>query len=168
MLGLSGAGKSTLANLLETRLTQNGYFTIRPDGDELRKGLNKNLGFSMDDREENVRRAAETAKIIASNGIITICSFITPLQSHRDTVKDVLGELYFEVFVDCPLSVCALRDVKGLYKMAQENTIKNLTGIGSEFERPTKADLVLTTNEDSLSQCLNQLYTAIENKLKNS
>jgi adenylylsulfate kinase len=166
MLGLSGAGKSTLAGLLESRLNQSGYFTIRLDGDELRKGLNKNLGFSMDDRAENVRRAAETAKLVANKGIVTICSFITPLQSHRDLVKDVLGDLYFEVFLDCPLAVCAQRDVKGLYKMAQDNAITNLTGIGSDFERPVQPGLTLSTNDDSLNQCVDQLYNAVEIKLK--
>jgi len=168
MLGLSGAGKSTLSNLLEKKLTRENTLSIQLDGDELRKGLNSNLGFSMDDRAENIRRAAETAKIMASKGIVVICSFITPLQSHREIAKAILGKLYFEVFVDCPISVCAQRDVKGLYKMAKEKTLKNLTGIGSEFERPTQSELVLTTNEDSLAQCLDQLYGAFGQKLEDA
>lgn len=159
MLGFSGAGKSTLSNLLEQKLRQENVLAIQLDGDELRKGLNSNLGFSMDDRAENIRRAAETAKIMAAKGIVVICSFITPLQSHREIAKAILAEMYYEVFIDCPISVCAERDVKGLYKMAEEKTLKNLTGMGSEFERPSQPDLIISTDKDSLSQCLDQLYT---------
>jgi len=166
MLGLSGAGKSTLSNLLEEKLEQENVFSIQLDGDELRKGLNSNLGFSMEDRAENVRRAAEVAKIIAAKGIAVICSFITPLESHRQIAKKILGDMYYEVFIDCPLAVCAERDVKGLYKLAQQNTIKNMTGIGSDFERPAQPDLTLYTSKDSLSQCLDQLYTAVIQEIK--
>ena len=168
MLGLSGAGKSTIANLLEKQLHNNDFFSIKLDGDELRKGLNVNLGFSMDDRAENIRRAAETAKIIASNGIIVICSFITPLKVHREIAKKILGELYFEVFIDCPLSICEQRDVKGLYKLANQHTLKNFTGISSVFEKPEQSNLVLLTDKHSAQQCCDQVYKAIDTKIKRS
>jgi len=167
MLGLSGAGKSTVSNLLEARLQKENVFSIQLDGDELRKGLNYNLGFSMEDRAENIRRAAETAKIIASKGIIVICSFITPLNMHRALAQQILQEMYFEVFVDCPLYICQERDVKGLYKMAQHNTLKNFTGISSAFEKPENPDLVLLTADHTPQQCCEQLYAAVSTKITN-
>lgn len=165
MLGLSGAGKSTVSNLLEAQLQKENILSIQLDGDDLRKGLNSNLGFSMDDRAENIRRAAETAKIIASKGIVVICSFITPLNEHRALAQQILEEMYFEVFVDCPLSVCQERDVKGLYKMAQHNTLKNFTGISSAFENPENPDLTLFTASHTPEQCCDQLYTAVSAKI---
>ncbi|WP_442589721.1 adenylyl-sulfate kinase [Pedobacter sp. AW31-3R] len=162
MLGLSGAGKSTIANLLKEQLEDNDIFSIRLDGDEMRQGLNKNLGFSMEDRAENIRRAAEAAKILASNGIIVICSFITPLHIHREIAKEILQDFYFEVFVDCPLEVCEQRDVKGLYKLANEHTLKNFTGISSLFEEPAHSHLNLLTATHTPRQCCDHLYTALK------
>ncbi|WP_316818220.1 adenylyl-sulfate kinase [Pedobacter nyackensis] len=165
MLGLSGAGKSTVSNLIEAQFQKEHIFSIQLDGDELRKGLNSNLGFSMDDRAENIRRAAETAKIIANKGIIVICSFITPLNEHRALAQQILQEMYFEVFVDCPLHICQERDVKGLYKMAQHNTLKNFTGISSAFEKPENPDLILLTANLTAEQCCDQLYTTVSAKI---
>ena len=165
LLGLSGAGKSTLANLLAQRLTAEGFLTLKLDGDEMRKGLNRDLGFSDEDRSENIRRAAETAKLLSANGIITICSFITPLAIHQQIAKAILDPFYFEVFIDCPLSICQQRDVKGLYKLANQNTIKNFTGIGSGFEKPAQPNLVLSTATYNQQQCLDTLYTAIIDKI---
>lgn len=167
MLGLSGAGKSTLSDLLERQLQSENIFSIQLDGDELRKGLNKNLGFSMEDRAENIRRAAETAGIMAAKGIVVICSFITPLNAHREIAREILGEMYFEVFIDCPLAVCQERDVKGLYKMAGNNTLKNFTGISSAFEKPENTDLVLLTADQSPQQCCDQLYAAVSPRITN-
>jgi len=167
MLGLSGAGKSTLSNLLEIQFQTENIFSIQLDGDELRKGLNKNLGFSMEDRAENIRRAAETARIMAAKGIVVICSFITPLNAHRKIAREILGEMYFEVFIDCPLAVCQERDVKGLYKMAGNNTLKNFTGISSAFEKPENADLVLLTENQTPQQCCDHLYAAISPRITN-
>jgi len=165
LMGLSGAGKSTISNLFEEQLHESGFFSMQLDGDEMRKGLNYNLGFSMDDRAENIRRAAETAKIIASNGVIVTCSFITPLNAHREIAKNILGDMYFEVFIDCPLHVCEQRDVKGLYEQAHNNTLKNFTGVSSAFERPTDPDLILYTATSTPEQCCNQLHNAIKNKI---
>lgn len=165
ILGLSGAGKSTISNLLEEQLQRENIFSIQLDGDELRTGLNKNLGFSMEDRAENIRRAAETARIMAAKGIIVICSFITPLNAHRAIAREILGEMYFEVFIDCPLSVCQERDVKGLYKMAGNNTLKNFTGISSAFEKPENADLVLLTEDQTPQHCCDHLYAAVSPRL---
>jgi adenylylsulfate kinase len=167
MLGLSGAGKSTISNLLEAQFQTEDLFSIQLDGDELRKGLNKNLGFSMEDRAENIRRAAETARIMAAKGIVVICSFITPLNVHRAIAREILGEMYFEVFIDCPLSVCQERDVKGLYKMADNNMLKNFTGISSAFEKPENADLVLLTEDQTPQQSCDQLYTAVSSRITN-
>lgn len=165
MLGLSGAGKSTISDLLEAQLQRAGIFSIQLDGDALRTGLNKNLGFSMEDRAENIRRAAEVARVMADKGLIVICSFITPLNEHRAIARQILQNMYFEVFVDCPLSICQERDVKGLYKMAKHNTLKNFTGISSAFEKPENADLILLTAQQTPQQCCDQLYHAISSKI---
>ncbi len=165
LMGLSGAGKSTISNLFEEQLNESGFFSMQLDGDEMRKGLNYNLGFSMDDRAENIRRAAETAKIIASNGVIVTCSFITPLNAHREMAKNILGDMYFEVFIDCPIDVCEQRDVKGLYEQAHNNTLKNFTGVSSAFERPTDPDLILYTANSTVQQCCNELYNAVKNRI---
>lgn len=149
LLGLSGAGKSTIARLLRTRLENAGVVCASLDGDELRAGINHNLGFSDEDRAENIRRAAEIAKIMAGNRIVTICSLITPLQKHRDIASGILGGHYFEVFVDCPLSVCEERDVKGLYEHARMNGIPNFTGVSGAFEPALKSDLTLFTNRQT-------------------
>lgn len=165
LLGLSGAGKSTISNLFEEQLNNSGFFSMQLDGDEMRKGLNSNLGFTMDDRAENIRRAAEAAKIIASNGVIVTCSFITPLNAHREIAKRILGDMYFEVFIDCPLDVCEQRDVKGLYEQAHNNTLKNFTGVSSAFERPTDSHLILYTANSTPAQCCDQLHHAVKNKI---
>lgn len=165
LMGLSGAGKSTISNLFEEQLNESGFFSIKLDGDEMRKGLNHNLGFSMDDRAENIRRAAETAKIIAMNGVIVTCSFITPLNAHREIARTILGDMYFEVFIDCPLDVCEQRDVKGLYEQAHNNTLKNFTGISSAFERPTDSDLILYTDNFTAKQCCDQLHNAVKTRI---
>ena len=145
MTGLSGSGKSTIAKLLEKMLSEHHLFSVVLDGDELRKTLNKDLGFSEADRTENIRRAAELAKLLLQKNVIVICSFITPLQKHRELAASITGEAYYEVFVDCPLSVCEQRDVKGLYQKARNNEIKDFTGIGSAYEPSASADVLLHT-----------------------
>jgi adenylylsulfate kinase len=162
LLGLSGAGKSTLATLLEKELTEKGYFSVMLDGDNLRSGINKNLSFNSEDRAENIRRAAEIAKLLVSNNIITICSFITPLQAHRDLAREIIGEDYFEVFVDCPLEVCEQRDVKGLYKKARREGIANFTGISSSFEPSASSELILTTAQQSPQESVEILLEALK------
>jgi adenylylsulfate kinase len=152
MSGLSGAGKSTLATILDNELTLRGYVCRVIDGDEIRAGLNKGLGFSTEDRHENLRRVAEVAKLFAGSGIVTIVSFITPTGSIRNTINEILGDDYFEVFVDAPLEVCEKRDVKGLYKQVREGKIKNFTGIDSPFEPPLTPAIRIDTNTLNVEQ----------------
>lgn len=158
LFGLSGAGKSTIAHQTAEVFKHNGYSTIRLDGDALRQGINKDLGFSDEDRAENIRRSAEIAKVLCDNNVITICSLITPLNKHREIARSILKESFFEVFVDCPIEICADRDVKGLYKQAMANRIPNFTGIGSAFERPQNPRLILQTYTDTAEGCAHRLY----------
>ncbi len=161
MVGLSGSGKSTLARALENALHERGFLTALLDGDNLRTGLNNNLGFSEEDRTENIRRAAEAARLLAGNGVITICSLISPLNSIREMARTIIGDKYVEVFIDCPLEVCESRDVKGLYAKARKGLIPNFTGIDSPFEAPGNADVVVKTAEQTLEQSLNELIDGI-------
>ena len=166
MIGLSGSGKSTLATALENRLHEEGYFTVILDGDNLRVGINNNLGFSKEDRRENIRRATETAKLFANNGIITICSFISPTSEIRDMAKEIIGPKYLEVFVNCPLEECEKRDVKGLYAKARRGEIPDFTGISSPFDAPKNPDIEVKTNELSLEDSLEHLFKNILPKIK--
>jgi adenylylsulfate kinase len=161
LFGLSGAGKTTISTLLKEKLENEGYHTVALDGDVLRQGINKDLSFSEADREENLRRAAEIAKIVSVNNMITICSFITPLEKNRTMVANIIGEGYFEVFVDCPLNICSKRDVKGLYKKAKSNQITDFTGIGSSFEEPENPNLVISTVQESPYESMEKIYSAI-------
>lgn len=161
MTGLSGSGKSTIARLLEKKLGEENFFSVVLDGDELRQTLNKDLGFSEADRTENIRRAAELAKLLVQKNIIVICSFITPLQKQRQLAAAITGDVYFEVFVDCPLQICEQRDVKGLYRKARNNEITDFTGIGSGFEPGVNANLILHTNTESAVQSMEKLFSHI-------
>ena len=166
MVGLSGSGKSTLAKALEKDLHDRGFLTTLLDGDNLRTGINNNLGFSEADRTENIRRAAETSKLFAACGIITICSLISPTEEIRLMSKSIIGDTdYFELFVNTPIEVCEQRDVKGLYKKARAGEIKNFTGIDSPFEHPNAASLEVRTDLHSLEECLQQILTAILPKI---
>lgn len=153
MVGLSGSGKSTLARATEHILHRKGRLTMLLDGDNLRTGINNNLGFSEEDRTENIRRAAEAAKLFANCGVITICSLISPTEKIRQMAKAIIGENYFEVYIDCPLDVCEQRDVKGLYAKARRGEIKDFTGISSPFDPPQHPDLRLKTYEQSVEEC---------------
>lgn len=150
MVGLSGSGKSTLARTVETNLHTMGFKTMLLDGDNLRTGINNNLGFSEADRTENIRRAAEVSRLFASSGLVTICSLISPTEEIRRMAAEIIGDDYYEVFVSCPLEECERRDVKGLYAKARRGEIKNFTGIDSPFEDPQNPSLVVKTNELSL------------------
>lgn len=137
LFGLSGSGKSTLAHTVERALHERGYFTVLLDGDNLRTGLNAGLGFSDDDRRENLRRAAETAKLLRENGVVVLASFITPLESMRTACADIIGKDHFHpIYVAADFETCARRDVKGLYAKAADGKLPELTGKGSAFEVP--------------------------------
>jgi bifunctional enzyme CysN/CysC len=148
--GLSGSGKSTIANLVETRLAGESAHTIALDGDNLRHGLNRDLGFTDADRVENIRRVGEVSKLMADAGLIVLCSFISPFEAERRMVRELLGPGEFvEVFVDTPLETCIQRDRKGLYKRALAGEIKTFTGVTQPYERPEKAEIVLTLEDGS-------------------
>lgn len=161
LFGLSGAGKSTLARLTKQLLDEEGFFSVLLDGDELRAGINSDLGFSEEDRTENIRRAANIAMLLAQNNIITICSFITPMAGHRELVRTITGDRCFEVYVSCPLKVCEERDVKGLYKKARNREIGNFTGIQARFDIPSAADLVISTDLESAEESAGRLYKLV-------
>ena len=162
MVGLSGSGKSTLARSLEHNLHDQGFKTMLLDGDNLRTGINNNLGFTEEDRTENIRRAAEASKLFASAGIVTICSLISPTHAIREMAKEIIGEQdYFEVFVHCPIEVCEQRDVKGLYAKARAGEIKNFTGIDSPFENPQNPSLELRTDLEDIQESQQKLVDAI-------
>ncbi|MGF1702664.1 adenylyl-sulfate kinase [Photobacterium makurazakiensis] len=157
--GLSGAGKSTVAGALESRLSQLGYHTYLLDGDNVRHGLCQDLGFSAEDRRENIRRIGEVAKLMTDAGLIVLSAFISPHRQERKLVRDMLpSEEFIEVFVDTPLEECEKRDPKGLYKKARAGEIKHFTGIDSEYEKPVNPEIHLSagsaTIDELVSQCL--------------
>ncbi len=161
-LGLSGAGKTTLSEALAIELISQGKQVVMLDGDILRKGLNVNLGFSDEDRAENVRRTAEVAKLFLQQGFWVIVALITPLEIMRESSRQILGEAYFEVFVDTPLTICQIRDPKGLYAKVIQKSLINFTGIDSPFELPRHADLVLKTATVSVDELVQDLLGKLE------
>ncbi|MEY4245555.1 MAG: adenylyl-sulfate kinase [Verrucomicrobiota bacterium] len=165
MCGLSGSGKSTIANAAERILHEEGRFTTILDGDNLRSGLNSNLGFSDDDRMENIRRFAEVSKIFVSQGIITFVSAITPRGELRDLARGVLGADLFEVYIKASYEACEKRDVKGLYAKAARGEIAHFTGKDGSFEPPHDADLVLDTETTSIEEAASTLLAAIRERI---
>jgi bifunctional enzyme CysN/CysC len=144
--GLSASGKSTIAKLVEAQLHRAGHHTYMLDGDNVRHGLNRDLGFADADRVENIRRVGEVAKLFVDAGLIVLCAFISPFRAERGMVRDLVGEGEFiEVFVDTPIVECRRRDPKGLYAKADRGALKNFTGVDSPYEPPEHADLVLPT-----------------------
>ena len=160
LCGLSGSGKSTIANAAERVLHQQGRTTAILDGDNIRSGLNANLGFTDEDRLENIRRIAEVAKLFAAQGLITFVSAITPRGELRDVARGILGDDFFEVYVRASFEACAQRDVKGLYAKAARGEIQHFTGKDSSFEEPMQADLVLDSEALSLEECVDALLEA--------
>lgn len=155
--GLSGSGKSTVAGALESRLAELGYHTYLLDGDNVRHGLCNDLGFSEQDRRENIRRIGELAKLMADAGLIVLSAFISPHQAERKLVRDLLPEGEFlEVFVNTPLEICEQRDPKGLYKKARAGEIANFTGISSAYEAPTHPEIDLPAGDKSLDELVEQ------------
>ena len=165
LYGLSGSGKSTLATAVERRLHEEGVFTQVLDGDNIRTGLNNNLGFSDEDRSENIRRIAEVAKLFASAGVVTITSFICPRNELRTLAREIVGQADFlEVYVECSFEICEQRDVKGLYAKAKAGQVQNFTGRDSSFEAPEPrdaADLILNTDNQAEGESLEKLYHAV-------
>ena len=153
LYGLSGSGKSTIANAVERALHADGRFTAILDGDNLRTGLNSNLGFSDEDRAENVRRVAETAKLLASLGVIVLVSVITPRRELRELASRLVGPDFHEVYVRAAFETCAQRDPKGLYAKARDGAIKQFTGKDSGFEEPDNGCLILDTEAASAEEC---------------
>ena len=155
--GLSGSGKSTVANALDIRLNIKGASTYILDGDNIRLGINSDLGFSTIDRNENIRRISEISKLFLDAGLITIACFISPLKSNRKMARDVIGEDFIEIFVDCSIEECEKRDPKNLYKKARLGEIKEFTGITSPYEKPEKPEIVLNTKDQTLDQCVDKI-----------
>ena len=148
MTGLSASGKSTIAYTLEHALVQRGHLAYVLDGDNIRHGLNKNLGFSAEDRQENIRRIGEVGKLFVDVGVITITAFISPYRADRDTARKTVGAGdFFEVFCDTPIEVCEQRDPKGLYKKARAGEIKGFTGIDDPYEAPDKPEMVIDASK---------------------
>lgn len=165
--GLSGSGKSTIANQVEHELFKQGIKTFSLDGDNIRKGLNNNLGFTAEDRQENLRRISEVAKLFVESGMVVIASFISPLKKDRDLIKKIVGKDEFvEVFVNTSLEECERRDVKGLYKKARAGEIKNFTGIDAPYENPENPDLEIKTEKENLEAAIKRIVLHLQDKLK--
>ena len=163
--GLSASGKSTIAVAVEQVLLSRGHHVYRLDGDNIRTGLNKNLGFSAEDRAENIRRIGEVSKLFAEAGVISIASFISPYTVDRDAVRALHADTdmaYFECYIDCSLEVAEERDPKGLYKKARAGEIKGFTGIDDPYEEPTNPDLHIRTHEDDVETCVAQVIEFID------
>ncbi|MCP3028325.1 adenylyl-sulfate kinase [Halobacillus sp. A5] len=165
LTGLSGSGKSTIANIVNQMLYEKGLQTYVLDGDNVRHGLNKDLGFGDQDREENIRRVGEVAKLFADSGTIVLASFISPFRSDRDQIRESLGENEFvEVFVDCPLEECEKRDPKGIYKKVRNGEIPSFTGIDSPYEAPEKSELIIQTEKESAEQSAEKIIQFLQEK----
>lgn len=161
--GLSGSGKSTIANKLEEELFYEGISTYALDGDNIRSGINKGLGFSKKDRLENLRRIAEIGKLFVDAGVVTIAAFVSPLISDREQVKTIIGDKdMIEIFVDTPLEECERRDVKGLYQKARAGEIKNFTGIDAPYEAPKNPDLHIKTEKTEVAEAVQLIINYLE------
>jgi adenylylsulfate kinase len=164
--GLSGSGKSTICNALEDRLFNAGIHTYVLDGDNIRKGINKNLGFSADDRTENIRRIGEIANLMVDAGLVTLAAFVAPYEKDRNGIREVVGgDNYLEVFVNTPLEICEQRDVKGLYAKARKGEITNLTGVSDPYEAPKSPDIEITPDL-SIESSVDYILKTITDKLK--
>ena len=164
--GLSGSGKSTIANELEKKLYENNFLSYLLDGDNIRIGLNKDLGFTDDDRKENIRRISEVSRLMLDAGLIVITAFISPFMEERQLAKSlVLEENYFLVHVDCSVEKCEERDVKGLYKKARAGEIKNFTGIDSPYEVPENPNIIVNTEKESVDESVKKIFNAIKGKI---
>jgi adenylylsulfate kinase len=159
--GLSGSGKSTIAAQLEKKLLDNGTVGYILDGDNIRHGLNSDLGFSDEDRKENIRRIAEVTKLFYDSGQHVLVCFISPFRSEREFARNLIGKDFVEVYVKCPIEECKKRDPKGLYKKAIKGEIKDFTGIDSPFEEPKHAEIILDTSKYSVDECVDKIIPYI-------
>jgi len=167
--GLSGSGKSTLAEAFEKKLTTLGAYSKIIDGDQVRKGLNNDLGFTESDRLENIRRVAEVSKLFSETGITTLCSFICPLENMRELAKNIIGKNYFIlVFLNASFEACENRDIKGLYAKARKGEIKNFTGLTATYEIPENADLTIDTVNLNIETCIEKLIEFVIPKILSS
>jgi adenylylsulfate kinase len=167
--GLSGSGKSTLANALEKKLHRDGVKTYSLDGDNIRKGINKDLSFSPEDRTENIRRIAEISSLFIDAGMVVMAAFVSPYKKDRKNIEDIVGKDNFvEIFVNTSLEECERRDVKGLYKKARKGEIKDFTGIDAPYEAPDQPDIEVKTDLMSIEESVQFIYERINKKLKNN
>ncbi|MGL2966887.1 adenylyl-sulfate kinase [Flavobacterium sp. XGLA_31] len=165
--GLSGSGKSTIAEAVEQALFEMKFRTYTLDGDNLRGGINSGLGFTESDRNENLRRTAEIAKLFVDAGMITVAAFVSPLEKDRKMVKEIIGENDFvEIFVDTTLEECERRDVKGLYQKARQGLIPNFTGIDSPYESPKHPDIWIKTDNESITVAVEKVITFVTQKIE--
>lgn len=164
--GLSGSGKSTIASALEKKLFQEGYSTFALDGDNLRYGLNKDLGFSSEDRSENIRRISEVSKLMIDAGLVVLAAFVSPYEKDRDLVQKTVGtENFYEIYVSTSLEICEERDTKGLYKKARDGEIANMTGISAPYEPPMNPFITLDTEIMTIDQAVSSILERIIPKL---
>lgn len=165
--GLSGSGKSTIAGRVEELLNEKGFLTYLLDGDNVRSGLSKDLGFSAEDRTENIRRAGEAAKLLVDAGVVVLAAFISPLKSDRKRVRDLVDKGDFiEVFVNCPLEVCEARDSKGLYLKARNGEINDFTGVGSPYEIPEQPEMEIRSDKMSVEEAAEKIVRFVKPKLE--
>jgi adenylylsulfate kinase len=165
--GLSGSGKSTLANVVEQKLYQSGIKTFTLDGDNIRKGINKDLTFAPDDRTENIRRIAEVANLMVNAGLVTLAAFVSPNKKDRENIKNIVKDVNFvEIYVNTSVEECERRDVKGLYKKARAGEIKNMTGISAPYEVPENPDIEIKTESESVEDAAQRIVDFITPKLK--
>ena len=160
--GLSGSGKTTLSVALERDLFNKGFLTQVLDGDNIRAGINNNLGFTTEDRIENIRRIAEVSKLLINSGVICICAFVSPTEETRKIVRDIVGkDDFLEIYVSTPIEICEKRDTKGLYKKARTGELKNFTGVSAPFEVPQNVILSIDTSDISVEECVGILLNRI-------
>jgi len=165
--GLSGSGKSTLATGLERKLIHEEYLTEVLDGDKIRNGLNNNLGFSAEDRVENIRRIAEVSRLFCNCGVITISAFISPTVEIRQMARGIIAnEDFFEVYVSTPIEICEQRDTKGLYKKARDGVIKDFTGISAPYEAPLKPNINMNTAGRTVEECVEEMFQEVVKRVK--
>jgi len=165
--GLSGSGKSTIANVVEQELYKLGVNTYTLDGDNIRKGINKDLTFAPEDRTENIRRIAEIANLMVDAGIVALAAFVSPYKKDRENIKNIVKDVNFvEVYINTSVEECERRDVKGLYKKARAGEIKNMTGISAPYEAPENPDIEIKTEEKTVEEAVQDIMNFIKPKLK--